>query len=152
MKKLLTLGILVMTALFFGTSVYSTEDLSAAAGKWKTIDDETGKTKSIVELYVAPNGKLQGKILQLLDPADKGKPCDKCPGDMKGVKGYELNAKVEGMTFVWGVEKLGQKSGNIFDPAKGTKYKVQIWREGANLKVRGYVAFFYRTQTWYPVK
>ena len=30
-------------------------------GKWKTIDDETGKAKSIIEIYEV-NGKFHGKI------------------------------------------------------------------------------------------
>ena len=33
-------------------------------GKWKTIDDETGKDKSIVELYMK-DGKLCGKIIKI---------------------------------------------------------------------------------------
>ena len=33
-------------------------------GKWKTIDDETGKTKSIVEIFMK-DGKAYGKIIKL---------------------------------------------------------------------------------------
>jgi hypothetical protein len=35
-------------------------------GKWKTIDDETGKAKSIVEIFKKSDGKYYGKISQLL--------------------------------------------------------------------------------------
>ena len=38
-------------------------------GKWKTIDDETGKAKSIVEITRANDGTLRGTVL---DPS-KGK-------------------------------------------------------------------------------
>ncbi|MFK7923326.1 MAG: DUF2147 domain-containing protein, partial [Bacteroidia bacterium] len=33
-------------------------------GKWKTIDDETNKPKSIVEIY-EKDGKLYGKVIKL---------------------------------------------------------------------------------------
>ncbi len=35
-------------------------------GKWKTIDDETGDEKSIVEIY-EHNGKIYGKIIEILN-------------------------------------------------------------------------------------
>lgn len=137
---------LVFAALFL-SSVLFAEDFSSVTGKWKTKDDETGEFKSIVELYVASDGTLQGKIVKLLNKKDQDK-CDKCPGDSQ----YPLNTPVEGMIFVWDVKKLNEKSGRIFDPAKAKMYSVQFWREGNNLKVRGYIAFFFRTQTWYPAE
>lgn len=33
-------------------------------GKWKTMDDETGKARSIVEIY-EQTGKLYGRIIEL---------------------------------------------------------------------------------------
>ena len=39
--------------------------------------------------------------------------------------------------------------GEILDPNNGKIYDCKIWLEGNDiLKVRGYVGFFYRTQTW----
>src|SRR3546814_10043386 len=35
-------------------------------GRWKTIDDETGKVKSIVEITQAADGTLQGKVVDVL--------------------------------------------------------------------------------------
>jgi uncharacterized protein (DUF2147 family) len=34
------------------------------------------------------------------------------------------------------------------DKLNGKTYKCSIWLDGNNLKVRGYVAMFYETQTW----
>jgi len=34
------------------------------------------------------------------------------------------------------------------DPEDGKVYTAEIWVEEGKLKVRGYVGFFYRTQTW----
>jgi uncharacterized protein (DUF2147 family) len=36
----------------------------------------------------------------------------------------------------------------ILDPEDGKAYKAEVWAEGGKLKVRGYVGFLYRTQTW----
>ena len=46
-------------------------------GKWKTIDGVSGVDKSIVEIY-KENGKLFGKIVDILDPNDKDALCKKC--------------------------------------------------------------------------
>ena len=40
------------------------------------------------------------------------------------------------------------KDGYIIDSREGKKYKAEIWLEGGNLKMRGYIGFFFRTQTW----
>jgi hypothetical protein len=48
-------------------------------GKWKTIDDETGKEKSIVEIF-EKNGKVFCRILEVLDPEKKNKKCELCDG------------------------------------------------------------------------
>jgi uncharacterized protein (DUF2147 family) len=40
------------------------------------------------------------------------------------------------------------KGRTILDPEDGKVYKAEIWTEDGKLKVRGYVGFFYRTQTW----
>ena len=36
---------------------------SSAVGRWKTIDDATGKAKSVVEIYQAKDGRLAGKVV-----------------------------------------------------------------------------------------
>lgn len=38
----------------------------SVVGRWKTIDDETGKEKSIVEIY-EKNGLVYGKLVELLE-------------------------------------------------------------------------------------
>jgi uncharacterized protein (DUF2147 family) len=144
MKKYFMPVSFTIVALFLSTYLFA-EDFSSVTGKWKTMDDETGEFKSVVELYVAKDGTLQGKISKLLLKNAVNK-CDKCPGDSS----YAQNTPIEGMIFVWDVKQLNEKSGKIFDPAKAKTYSVQLWREGKLLKVRGYIAFLFRTQTWYP--
>ena len=120
-------------------------------GKWKSIDDETGKAKSVVEVY-ENNGKLFGKIVELLDraPGEEDPICDKCTDDRK-------NKHIVGMEIIRNMEKDDEKyeDGTIMDPGNGKTYDCKLWIDEDNadiLKVRGYISFFYRTQTWYRVK
>ncbi|HCZ37305.1 MAG TPA: DUF2147 domain-containing protein, partial [Cytophagales bacterium] len=36
------------------------------------------------------------------------------------------------------------------DPNNGKIYRCKVWLEGNNLKLRGYLGPFFRTQTWLP--
>ena len=117
-------------------------------GVWKTIDDETGEAKSHVEIF-EKDGKLYGKVVKLLlKPADT--KCEKCSGAKK-------DKPVVGMTIIEGMEKDGSEweDGTILDPENGKTYTCKFWLsedDPNKLKVRGYIAFFYRTQDWYRVK
>lgn len=53
-------------------------------GKWKTIDDETGRIKSVVEI-TERDGKLYGQIIELfrLPEEDQNPICDECEDDRK---------------------------------------------------------------------
>jgi uncharacterized protein (DUF2147 family) len=138
----------LITALFmFAAQTVFADDFSTVIGKWKTKDDATGEFKSVVEFYIAKDGSLEGKIAKLI-VKDKGVTCETCPGESNFPKGTPL----EGMIIAKGIKKIGEKSGTIFDPEKAKNYTVKVWREGKNLMVRGHIAFFYRTQTWYPAE
>lgn len=119
-------------------------DNSPVLGKWKTIDDETGKTKSVVEIY-QQDGKVYGKILKLFrGPNEDSNPvCSQCEGERK-------NQKVIGMVIIEGLEKQKKSwtNGTILDPQKGKVYRCEIWPQDGQLKVRGYWGFVFRTQTW----
>lgn len=57
------------------------------------------------------------------------------------------------MNIIKGLEREGNEysGGTITDPENGKIYKSKIWLTEDNpnrLKVRGYVAFLYRTQEW----
>tara|TARA_R110002051_G_scaffold10001_1_gene37910 strand:+ start:32708 stop:33091 length:384 start_codon:yes stop_codon:yes gene_type:complete len=118
-------------------------------GQWKTIDDETGVAKSIVEVY-EKEGKVFGKIIDILNPADKDKICIYCKGD-------EKNQPLIGLNIIKGLQLDGDRyeDGTIFDPEKGKEYNAKIWVENDTpntLMVRGYIAFLYRTQEWIRVE
>lgn len=137
MRKLLPLIILV-----FSFSIATAQN--DIFGKWKTIDDETNKPKSIVEIY-EKNGMAYGKIIKLFkEPGEDPDPlCDECEGE-------KHNQKVIGMEIINEMEKDDDEweGGTILDPENGKVYKCKIWVEEGELKVRGYIMFLYRTQTW----
>ena len=116
-------------------------------GKWKTIDDETGKAKSIVEITEASNGTLQGRVIEILS-SDRGPnpTCDKCSGANKG-------KPVKGMVILWGLKPDGNGKwvgGTVLDPAKGKTYKskLELKSGGDKLGMSGCIAFICREQTW----
>lgn len=118
-------------------------------GKWKTIDDETGQAKSIVEIY-EKDGKVYGKIVEILNPAKKNAKCTEC-------KGADKDKPLLGLVIIKGLTKDDDEytDGDILDPTKGKTYSCTIKLEGKDkLKVRGYmgVSLLGRSQVWTRVK
>ena len=118
------------------------------AGLWRTIDDKSGKEKSLVRI-VDVNGELRGTIEKLFrEPGEDPNPnCEKCPGDKK-------NKPVVGMTILTGLKKDKDQwsGGEILDPQNGKIYRCKLWLDdkGRELHVRGFigVALLGRTQIW----
>lgn len=139
MKKI----IFSFVALLFATLSYAQIE-----GKWKTIDDETGQAKSIVEIAKKSDGKYYGKVSQLLIKPEHAN-CIDCKDDRK-------NKPILGMEIIRGLKKDGDEfsGGTITDPKTGKTYKCTISRDGEKLNVRGYIGFSFigRSQTWYLVK
>jgi uncharacterized protein (DUF2147 family) len=121
----------------------------SAIGKWKTIDDNSGEERSIVELFER-DGRVYGKIVKLFrkEGEDPDPVCDECDsGDDRHMK------KIVGMEIIRNMKKAGNEleDGTILDPESGKVYRCKIWLEGEVLNVRGYWGPFYRTQTWKKV-
>ena len=140
-------AILYSSFLFFTSLIYAQQP--TVIGKWKTIDDETGKAKSIVEIY-EKSGKIYGKVAAILEAEHRDKVCLNCSGE-------DRNKPILGMIIIKGLTKEGSEysSGKILDPKNGKLYKCYITLESKDkLKVRGYigVSLFGRTQYWYRVK
>lgn len=135
---------LLSALLIFATfSVIAQSD--SPVGFWKTVDDNTGETRSVIEIYKNAN-RIEGRIHKLLD-ADAPETCDACPGDKK-------DAKLIGMIMMWDLlaDDDEWSGGKIMDPENGNVYKCFIKLESKDkLKVRGYMGFRLagRTQYWY---
>lgn len=135
--------ILLLLASILSLSTLSAQDVF---GKWKTIDDSTGEAKSYIEIY-EEEGKVYGKIVELINPEKENPICDKCCCEDK-------DKPILGLQFIKGLEKDGNEynGGKILDPINGKLYKCYITLEEDNkLKVRGYIGFSLlgRTQYWY---
>lgn len=119
---------------------------STVIGKWKTIDDNTGEVRSVVELYERDK-KIAGRVIQIFPaPGEDPDPvCDQCdeedPRYMKKIIGMEILKDL----VKDGTEYSG---GEILDPEDGKVYRCKIWLEGPDLKIRGFWGPFFRTQTW----
>ncbi|PTX43273.1 uncharacterized protein (DUF2147 family) [Christiangramia gaetbulicola] len=113
-------------------------------GKWKNTNEE-GRVNSIIEIY-EKGDKIYGKVDKIMREEDRDRICTKCPGELK-------NEPVQGLEIMQGLEKDGDEyvGGTIVDPKTGKKYRCKIWLEEDNpdvLKVRGYIALFYKTKEW----
>lgn len=114
-------------------------------GRWKTIDDETGKVMTVAEVYQAQNGKLAAKIVEAVDPA--AATCTKCDGQDKG-------KSTVGMSILWNLKPIngGWGDGEGFKPSAGMKFKaksVKLVDGGNKLEVTGCkMSFLCKTATW----
>ncbi len=115
-------------------------------GKWKTIDDQTGSVRSIVEIF-EKDGKAYGKVIKGF-PApgeSEDKLCELCKDSRK-------DQPIVGMTIITDMEYDADdkewEDGEILDPDSGQIYDCKLWLEDGELQVRGYVSFFFRTQSW----
>jgi len=136
--------ILLTGLLLFLTNFSFTQSI---IGIWKTIDDETKKPASFVEIY-KQQGSYHGKVVEILkEDTEPDAVCEKCSDDRK-------NQPIVGMEIIRGLKKKGSQwaGGEILDPDNGKVYKCYLELEEPNkLKLRGYIGFSLigRTQYWY---
>ena len=117
-------------------------------GRWKTVDDATGKINSVVVIW-EENGSLYGRIETLVnpDPHDPDPRCTQCEGVTK-------DKPLIGLRILWNLRKSGNRwsGGEILDPDNGKTYRCFIVVEsgGEKLKIRGFIGFslFGRTEYW----
>ena len=142
---------LILGALVLASSAAFAQ--ATPVGLWKTINDETGKEKSLVRISDA-GGVLSGKVEKLLDPAKADAKCDKCSDERK-------DQPVAGLTIIRNLKKADGSAdewsgGDILDPNNGKVYKLRLKPVdgGKKLEVRGYVGMpmLGRTQTWHRVE
>ena len=140
MKKLIA-------ALFISALALPVLAQMTPVGVWRTVDDKTGELSS--EVRISDNaGVLSGRIEKLLrKDAKQDAVCDKCTDERK-------DKPVIGLEIIRGAKKSEGKEvwegGKILDPDNGKNYTLRLTPldGGKQLQVRGYIAFFYRTQVW----
>lgn len=136
--------IILAAALASIALVASAQDLNSPIGKWKTLDDKTGKAMTITEVYAAKNDTLAARIVENLGmPAT----CDECSGANKGkpfvgiITVWNMKANKDG---TWG-------GGDGYKPSEDMNFTAKsmtLVEGGSKLEVKGCKAFFCRTATW----
>lgn len=148
--KLMT-ALIFMIGMFFSLTAWAL-DQSSPVGYWKTIDDVTGKQKSIIQIVQASDGTLRGQVIKIWPKPgkDENEICDACKGD-------KHNQRIVGMTILEGMRQTGDKwtGGQILDPNNGKTYRcsLRLINHGASMQVHGYIGLpiLGRTQTWIRV-
>src|SRR5262245_58524968 len=105
--------------------------LESPVGRWKSVDEKTGKVVSHVEIY-EQGGKLFGKITGLTEPNKaNGEPktCSAC-------KGADKDKPIVGLVIIRDLSPgdKSYKGGTILDPDDGKVYKAEVWTEDGKLK------------------
>lgn len=121
-------------------------------GLWRSYKEETGEPRAHVRMYVE-EGKLYGQVVRSLQPETESSAiCTECP---KEPPFANYRDSMIGLVFIQGLQKNddGRWVGDdaLLDPDNGKTYDAKIWvpeDHPDQLKVRGFVGIFYRTQTW----
>jgi uncharacterized protein (DUF2147 family) len=138
-----------LCAIVFLAANAALADTSTPAGVWRTVDDKTGKERSIVRI-VESNGVYEGRVEQLLNRQPDDDPQDLC----RKCEGARKDQPVVGMTILWALKKDGDQytGGEILDPKNGKIYraKMKLLEGGRKLEVRGFigVSLIGRSQVW----
>jgi uncharacterized protein (DUF2147 family) len=138
----------LLAALLFCLAVTAVRAQNTPVGLWQTIDDNTGKEKSLVRISESA-GVVSGRVEKLLHPSKPNPVCEKCRDERHG-------KPIVGLSIIEGLKQHGEvwEGGKILDPENGKIYTVRLkpLDGGQQLEVRGYIGPFFRTQTWTRVE
>ncbi len=138
-------------AILVSASIAAAQDVT---GFWKTIDDETGKARSVVAIYMY-DGRLYGRVILSYQP-DGVTVRDDIYRQQRRSPFLVGEPAFCGLDIMWDLTERGGRwrDGSIMDPGdqqrKPRVYGAEVWREGSDLTVRGKIAIFGRNQTWKP--
>ena len=144
MQKKSYLFLVIYLLISLSSLVYAD---SSPVGLWKTIDDSTGKPRSLIRIS-DKNGELIATIEKgLLATDSPNDVCDQCTGERK-------DKPLIGMVIMNGMKAKGNtfEGGHILDPDNGETYqcKIKLDSTGKQLEVRGFIgiSLLGRSQTW----
>lgn len=116
-------------------------------GLWRTIDDRTGRARSLVRITDPGNGVLVGTVEKFLEAVPHDALCLKCDDDRRNlpVLGLEIIRGLKPRDGYWA-------DGRILNPEDGKIYHLKATPidGGQKLEMRGYIGMplFGRTQVW----
>lgn len=141
MKKIAMFILASMTM----TMGYASDTLDGS--KWKTVDDNNGQTRFLIEIKKAKNNSYEGVITEVYDQRNK-QVCTTCKGSLAG-------KHLQGVTVIHDLKLKSDGTydgGKILDPDSGRTYSLQgeLKDGGKKLQLRGYlgISALGRSQTW----
>lgn len=134
------------------TSAFALETTNTPEGYWKTMDDTTGRPKSIIQIWKTEN-TLVGRVIKIFpkNGRDQNKLCTACQGE-------NHNKPIVGMVILSGLQATQNMwdNGSILDPENGKTYScsMRVSNDGNHLNVKGYIGIplLGRSQTWERVE
>ena len=140
--------IILFVALCVITVANVSAQIDKILGDWMTVDDKTGNSYSIVNIYRAANGKYYGKIAKMLIAGTENELCVACEGEYH-------NKPLLGLVFIQDMEFIDGclTGGRVLDPESGKFYygKISYSPKTGNLELRGSIdkrGWFGRSQFW----
>ena len=144
MRKPLVAAVFAVASLATSLAMAQTNPL---LGKWKTLDDESGKPMTISEFYMAKNGKLAARIVENLGLPET---CTTCGGEYK-------NKPFVGIVTLWNLSPTSNGkwgNGNGYKPSEDRHFKVksvELIDNGERVRVTGCVLFICKKAEWVRV-
>lgn len=146
--KMISTIVILMSGLVM-SHAYSAATQSTPVGYWKTIDDISGKPRSIIKIWETQDHLLMGQVTKIFPaPGRTQEPiCLACNGD-------KHNQPIVGMVILSGLKAAEHQwgHGKILDPQNGKTYScsAKLADQGKKLDVRGYIGLplLGRSQTW----
>ena len=136
--------------LFVGLLLSSISISQSIEDKWITIDIDSGKEKSVVEIY-KQDRQYYGKIVRFLeDGVANDAVCKHCKGKMK-------DKQLMGFNVLKSFKKDGNEliNGTVTDPENDKTYDAKLWIDKENpdiLNLRAYVSIIFKTIQWKRAK
>lgn len=134
----------IILAAALASLAFSASAQNTPIGKWKTLDDQTGKVMTISEVYETKNGTLAAKIVEAVGvPAT----CTTCSGK-------NANKPMVGIVTLWDLKanKDGTWGGGKgYKPSEDRNFNAKSMKlidGGKKLEVRGCVSIICRNATW----
>ena len=123
---------------------FSASAQNSPIGKWKTLDDKTGKVMTVSEIYETKNGTLAAKIVEAVGvPAT----CTTCSGKY-------ANKPMVGIVTLWDLKANKDGSwggGKGYKPSEDRNFNAKSMKlvdGGKKLEIRGCVSIICRNATW----
>jgi hypothetical protein len=150
MKKKHVLLFIFLTMTLLYSSAANDAERKDVFGYWVMMDPRTNQQAGIAYVF-EKDGIIYSRILVAVHPKTQAVSHYKAPQ----IKAPYIKDQpyVEGMVNIWNVTWSDQEhryiNGFILDPQVRKPYRLEMWREGNELKIKGIMGPFSKTVSWY---